>query len=166
MTLKTMKKQKKLAVRRRRECKTDYRKRKVLLKGNKPRLVVRKSNKYILLQIVESSKAQDKILFSVNSKELLNKGWPAEKSGSLKNLSASYLSGFLLGKKAKDLKGSVILDSGLIPSTKGSRVYAVVKGLSDAGVEIPFDEKVMFSEDEIAEKIGKDVFDKIKGGLE
>jgi large subunit ribosomal protein L18 len=161
-----MKKQKKLDVRRRRECKTDYRKRKVLLKGNKPRLVVRKSNKYILLQIVESSKAQDKILFSVNSKELLNKGWPAEKSGSLKNLSASYLSGFLLGKKAKDLKGSVILDSGLIPSTKGSRVYAVVKGLSDAGVEIPFDEKVMFSEDEIAEKIGKDVFDKIKGGLE
>ncbi|MBT4166307.1 50S ribosomal protein L18 [archaeon] len=158
-------KQKKLDVRRRRECKTDYRKRLVLLKGNKPRLVVRKSNKYILLQIVESSKAQDKVLFSVNSKELLSKGWPKDKEGSLKNLSAGYLAGFLLGKKAKDLKGSVILDSGLIPNTRGSRVYAVVKGLSDAGVEIPFDEKVMFSEEEIAEKIGKDVFEKVKGGL-
>ena len=158
-------KQKKLDVRRRRECKTDYRKRLVLLKGNKPRLVVRKSNKYILLQIVESSKAQDKVLFSVNSKELLSKGWPKDTEGSLKNLSPGYLAGFLLGKKAKDLKGSVILDSGLIPNTRGSRVYAVVKGLSDAGVEIPFDEKVMFSEEEIAEKIGKDVFEKVKGGL-
>ena len=162
-----MKKQKKLDKRRRRECKTDYRKRLVLLKSNLLRLVVRKSNRYLILQIVESKHAQDKVLYYVNSKELLNKGWPADKSSSLKNLSAAYLSGMLLGKKALEggLKGKVILDSGLIPNTKGSKVYAVVKGFSDAGVEIPFDEKVMFSEEEIAKKIGSDVFEKVKGGL-
>jgi len=158
---------KRLDKRRRQECKTDYRKRLVLLKSNLPRLVVRKSNRYLILQIVESKHAQDKVLYYVNSKELLAKGWPEDKSGSLKNLSAAYLSGMLLGKKVLDggLKGKVILDSGLIPNTKGSKVYAVVKGFSDAGVEIPFDEKVMFSEEEIAKKIGKDVFEKVKGGL-
>ena len=158
---------KKLNKRRRLECKTNYRKRLILLKSNLARLTVRKSNKYIILQIVKSEGAQDKVLYSVNSKELLNYGWPSEKSGSLKNLSAGYLSGMLLGKRAleKGFKGKIILDSGLIPNTKGSKVYAAVKGISDAGVKIPFDEKVMFSEEQIAEKIGEDIFKKIKGGL-
>ena len=158
---------KKLDKRRRRECKTDYRKRLVLLKGNLPRLVIRKSARYITLQIIQSSHAQDKVLYSVNTKDLLKNGWPAEKSGSLKNLSAAYLSGLLLGKRslADGFKGKVILDSGLIPNTKGSKIYAAVKGFADSGIEIPFDEKVMFSEEQIAEKIGKEVFDKVKGGI-
>ena len=63
-------KQTKLVKRRRREGRTNYTKRLILLKGNAPRLVVRKSNKYILLQIVESSHAQDKILISVSTKDL------------------------------------------------------------------------------------------------
>jgi large subunit ribosomal protein L18 len=160
-------KQRKLDKRRRRECKTNYNKRLILLKGIKPRLVVRKTNKYIIMQIVESLHAQDKILYSANTKDLLKQGWPEEKKGSLKSISAGYLGGLLLGKKALagGFKDKIILDSGLIPSTKGSRVYAVVKGVADSGVDIPYDEKVMFDEEKIAEKIGKDVFDKIKGGL-
>jgi len=158
-------KQKKLDKRRRQECKTNYNKRLILLKGNKLRLVVRKTNKYIILQIVDSLNAQDKVLYSANTLELLKKGWPEEKKGSLKNLSAAYLGGMLLGNKAKEIKKEVILDSGLIPSTKGSRVYAAVKGVSDSGIKINFDEKIMFDEDKIAEKIGKDVFDKVKESL-
>ena len=60
------KKQRKIDKRRRREHKTNYTKRLILLKGKVPRLVVRKTNKYIILQIIESSHAQDKVSYSVN----------------------------------------------------------------------------------------------------
>jgi len=157
-----MKRQKKLDKKRRKQSKTNYKKRLNLLKGNYPRLVVRKSNKYITIQIIKSKNAQDKVLYMVNSKELLKHGWPEDKSGSLKNLSASYLAGFLLGKKAKTLKQELILDSGLIPSTKGSRVYAAVKGVSDAGLKINFSKGIAPSQEKIE---NKEFFNKIKGGI-
>ena len=156
-----MKKQTKLDKRRRLEGKTNYTKRLILLKSSVPRLVVRKSARYITLQIIESKHEQDKIVKVVSSKDLLKKGWPAQKVGSLKSLGAVYLAGFMLGKKIGSDK-KVILDSGLIPNTKGSRVYAAVKGVSDAGVDIPYDEKVIPS----IERIEKDeFFNKVKEGL-
>ena len=139
----------KLDKQRRREHRTNYHKRLILLKGNIPRLVVRKSNRYITLQIVESIHAQDKILYSTNTKELVKHGWPEDKKGSLKSLSAAYLGGYLLGKKAKELKGKVILDSGLIPNTKGSKVFASLKGILDAGINVPHGEKILLSDDRI-----------------
>ena len=107
-----------LAKRRRREQKTNYSKRRRLLEGRKARIVVRKSNRYILLQFVESNYAQDKIIFSVSSKDLIEKGWPKDNEGSLKNLGASYLTGLLFGKIISKNPGA-ILDTGLIRSTKG-----------------------------------------------
>jgi len=47
--------------RRRKEHKTDYAKRIKLLKGGSPRVVFRKTNKYIISQYVKSKNAQDKI---------------------------------------------------------------------------------------------------------
>ena len=159
-----MKKQTKLDKRRRLENKTNYTKRLTLLKGNYLRLVVRKTNKYIILQIVESDDAKDKVLYSVNTRDLLKQGWPTDKSGSLKSLAASYLAGLLLGKKAKDkIKKSVILDSGLIPNTKGSRVYSVVKGISDSGINIKYDEKVMPTDEMIKGKY--EFFEKIQESI-
>jgi len=158
-----MKKQRKLDKRRRRECKTNYTKRLILLKGKVPRLVVRKTNKYIILQIVESSHAQDKVVYSVNTKELLKQSWPEAKKGSLKSVTASYLGGLLLGKKAKDLKQEIILDSGLISNTYSSRVYAAVKGVADSGIKIKFNEKVVPSEERI--KNNYEFFEKMKGEI-
>ena len=157
----------KLNKRRRTEYKTNYRKRIVLLKGNSPRLVIRKTNKYIMLQIVKSKRAQDSVIFSVNTKELLDYGWPEKKQGSLKSLSAAYLGGLLLGKKAKEIKERLILDTGLIPNTKGSRIYAAVKGAIDSGLKINCDEKVMPSKDRIESKKNElsEIFNKVKGGL-
>jgi large subunit ribosomal protein L18 len=148
----------KLDKKRRRQYKTNYSKRLALLKGNSPRLVIRKTNRYMIIQIVESKDAQDKIRYGVNTKELLKYGWSKEKSGSLKSLSASYLGGFLLGKKAKDIKGA-ILDMGLIPNTKGSRVYSAIKGASDAGLKINFDSKILPKEEAIKRNMPQ--FDKI-----
>jgi len=154
---------KRLDRRRRRENKTNYTKRLLLLKGNTPRLVVRKTNKYVLLQIVESKHAQDKIITVVSTKELLKYGWPNDKVGSLKSLAAAYLAGILIAKKAKE-KGikNVILDTGLIPSTKGSRIYAVVKGAIEGGLEVPHKDEVLPT-DEMINK--HDFIEKVKGAL-
>ena len=72
---------------------------------------------------------------------------------SFKNVPACYLTGLLLGKKAIDKKiKKVILDTGLIPSTKESKVYALVKGMIDVGIEVPCSEKVFPDEKRIAGK--------------
>jgi large subunit ribosomal protein L18 len=157
----------KLDKQRRIKNKTNYNKRLKLLKGNSPRLVIRKTNKYLTLQIIESKNAQDKMIVSVSTKDLLKSGWPKDKSGSLKSLSAAYLTGLLLGKKAGKLKDRVILDTGLIPNTKGSRIYAAVKGVADSGIEINYDEKVVPAIDRIEGKANKleDIFKKVKGAI-
>ena len=155
-----MKKQNKLDKKRKREGKTNYTKRLRLLQGGHSRLVIRKSARYITLQVVNSNKAQDNVLYTVSTKDLLSCGWPKEKQGSLKSLGAAYLTGFLLAKRMK--KGSLILDSGLIPHTKGSRLYAAVKGIADGGVTIPFDEAVVPDK----KRIEKDsFFNTVKGGI-
>jgi len=158
-----MKKQTKLVKKRRHQGKTNYNRRLVLLKGGCLRFVVRKSNKYLVMQIVESVHAQDKVLIGISTKELLKHGWPEDRQGSLKSLGAAYLGGLLLGRKAGEkIKGRVILDLGLIPNTKGSRVYAGVKGLRDSGVDISVNEEV-FPEDE---KINKyEFFDEVKNKI-
>ena len=154
----------KLDKRRRRECKTNYTRRLTLLKSSHPRLVVRKTNRYLIIQIIESKHAQDKVLFSVNTKDLLEHGWPKDKSGSLKSVTAGYLAGYLIGKKAKNISG-LILDLGLIPNTSGSRVYAVVKGVSDSGIKINFDHKIAPSKEKIEAKDKGIDFNKIKEKL-
>jgi large subunit ribosomal protein L18 len=120
-----------------------------LLKSNLPRIVIRKTNKYIIAQIVKSKEAQDFTKLSANSKELSKLGWKF----SLKNIPAAYLTGLLISKKALDKKiKKAILDSGLIPSTKESKVYAVLKGAIDGGLEIPYSEKILPDEKRISGK--------------
>jgi large subunit ribosomal protein L18 len=153
---------------RRRENITDYFARKKLLEGNVPRIVARKSNRYITVQLVESKEAQDKVILAANSKELVKFGWP--KKESIKNITASYLTGFLLGKKM--LKGKyekAILDIGMIRSTKGNKIYAVLKGVLDAGVNVPSSKDILPSEARIkGEHLNNDIktiFDKVKGAI-
>jgi large subunit ribosomal protein L18 len=155
----------KVQYRRRRESKTDYFARKKLLEGNMPRIVVRKTNRYVIAQLVESREAQDKTICLANSKELVKYGWPEKYS--IKNITACYLTGMLLGKKM--LNGEhkeAILDMGLIRSTKGNKIYAALKGVLDAGVSIPCSKEIFPSEARImGEHINKDIktiFEKVK----
>ena len=132
--------------RRRREGKTDYKKRLRLLLSKEPRLVVRKSLNYIRAQIIQFDKAGDKTLATANSKELKKLGWKF----ACDNLPAAYLTGLLIGKRTLKKKiNEVVLDSGLYPSVKGSRIYAMVKGALDAGLKVPYDEKISPSEERI-----------------
>ena len=158
----------KLDKRRRREFKTNYHKRLILLKGKSPRLVIRKTNNYLVLQIIESIHAQDKTIFIVTTKDLLELGWPKEKAGSLKSTTASYLAGYLIGKRSlSKIKDRVIVDTGLSPSTKGSRIYAAIKGAADAGIKINIDEKIIPSKERIEGKNNKleTIFNKVKGAI-
>ncbi|MEM2121570.1 MAG: 50S ribosomal protein L18 [Candidatus Woesearchaeota archaeon] len=120
---------KRVSYRRKREGKTDYNKRLKLLKSGKPRLVIRKTNKQILMQIIKFSEEGDRIIKSITSKELRKYGWQL----SLKNIPAAYLTGYLLAKKSK-INEELIVDIGL--QEKGNRLFAAVKGAVDAGLKI------------------------------
>nr|AJS12529.1 50S ribosomal protein L18P [uncultured archaeon] len=68
---------------RRLEAKTDYKARLELLKSGKPRLVIRKTSRYIIAQIVLSENAQDKVLKGFTSLSLVKKGLPKDKIGNI-----------------------------------------------------------------------------------
>jgi len=132
----------KIGKRRRREAKTDYAKRIRLLKSNSPRLVFRKTNKYLIAQYTISKEAKDEIKLGGNSKELLKFGWPKEFLGSLKSISAAYLLGVLMSKKIKEKKlEKPIVDFGMIKMIHKTKTYAFLKGLKDSGLDINCDDK-------------------------
>ena len=127
--------------RRRREGRTDYYLRRKLVISGLPRLVARKTLKHTITHIVIAQPEGDKTLVYAHSKELVQKyGW----LGGTGNLPAAYLTGLLVGHKA--LKAGIkkaILDIGLHRPTKGNRVFAVLKGAVDAGLEIPHGEEIL-----------------------
>ncbi len=135
--------------RRRREGKTNYRKRLSLLKSGKPRLVVRHSNRYFLVQLVQYGAEGDKVLFSVSSKNLSKYGWKYATG----NTPAAYLTGFLAGKTALARNvGGAVFDLGLVTPRAGFRYYAILKGAVDAGLSVPHDPEVFPSEDRLLGK--------------
>ena len=144
-----MRKNYSVGFRRKRNGKTDYRKRLTLLLANKPRLVVRKSINNILAQVVEYDEKGDKVIASSHSTELKKYGW--EKNYG--NLPAAYLVGLLIGSKSKK-KGvnDLILDIGFQKSMGGSRIYSLLKGCIDYGLNIPHSKEILPSEDRIKGK--------------
>jgi len=144
--------------RRRREGRTNYKRRLNLLKSGIPRLVVRKSLKHITSQIVQYSPKGDKVLATVNSKSLEKMGWPVKG-----NTPSAYLTGLLMGRKAAELNiKKVVLDMGMHPSIRGSRIYALIKGALDTGLEIPHSDDVLPADDEIYCKSIEEYAKKIK----
>jgi len=127
-----------VAYRRKREGRTDYKKRMKTLLGNKPRLVVRRSLKHISMQIIEFQPNGDKIVLSAHSRELAKHGWKA----STGNISAAYLTGLLLAKKATK-KIECVLDIGQYTSVKGSVLYAAALGAADGGLNVPFSKEII-----------------------
>lgn len=136
--------------RRRREGKTNYRTRRALILSKLPRLVVRLTMKHTTLQIVEAEAIGDKVIVAAHSRELMKTyGWLS--SGG--NVPSAYLTGFLCGLRAM-VEGveKVFLDVGLHIPSKGARIYAALKGVLDAGVEVPHSEDVLPDESRISGK--------------
>lgn len=126
--------------RRRREGKTDYRKRLNLLKGGKTRLVVRRTNTRTIVQFVDFGLTGDVVRAAATSTELKKFGWVSAHS----NTPSSYLAGLLAAKRA--VKAGVeeaVLDVGLSKPVKGGGLFAALKGALDGGVEIPHAQEVL-----------------------
>lgn len=126
--------------RRRREGKTNYYRRKRLLQSRESRFVVRKTNNRVIVQIIDAKVVGDTTIASAISSELGGFGW----SAGVANLPAAYLTGFLAGLRAK-ARGvdRALMDVGLHPPIRGSKLYAALKGALDAGLEVPHDPEVL-----------------------
>jgi len=116
---------------RRKSAKTNYKKRVASLKSGMRRVVVRKSNRAIFMQVIEYSKDGDKVLASASSRELDKMDWKPKC-----NMPTAYLTGLLLAKKVADKKTDYILDIGLYRPVKGSVVFAAAKGFKDGGANL------------------------------
>jgi large subunit ribosomal protein L18 len=156
--------------RRRREGKTNYRKRLELLRSGKTRIVIRNSLKNTNVQFIEYHEKGDKIIASVQSKELVKKyNW----NFSTSTTTAAYLTGLLAGKKAFD-KGikEGVLDIGRYVPVSGSKIFAALKGVLDSGIKCPHSNEKIPKDDRIFGKhlnkeimpIINDIKGKIIGG--
>lgn len=147
---------------RRRKGKTDYKKRLALLKSGCKRLVIRKTNKNITISLVETINGIDRTLKSMNSRKLSEFGWMCTK-----NTPTAYLLGYAFGKNLKT-KEKLIIDFGRQTAEKKCKLYAVVKGLIDAGANVNAATEVLPEEDrlkgkhieEYAKKLENEAFNK------
>ena len=121
-----------------------------MISSHLPRLIIRKSLKNIMVQLVEYAPAGDKVLISTSTKELQKHfGWTYAK----RNTPAAYFVGYLIGRKAqkKNIKKAVC-DTGLHTISKGSILFSCVKGAVDAGLDIPHSDALFPSQDRIQGK--------------
>ena len=152
----------KVSKRRRSENKTDYLKRLKLLKSEAPRIVFRRTNRYIIAQYVISIEAQDKVELGITSRKLKEYGWPEEFDGSLKSVTAAYLTGFLMGKEIiKKKMETPIVDFGMTRVLSQNKTFAFIKGLVDAGIKVKCPEEHFPDEERISGKHLREDFSKI-----
>lgn len=103
-----------------------------MLMGKKDFVTVSISNENTQVQVLQPKLTGDQVVASAHSRVLLKSGW----KGSRKNIPAAYLTGYLAGKKALHSGTTqAILYTGTRRYTQ--RVAAVLKGMIDAGLDIP-----------------------------
>jgi large subunit ribosomal protein L5e len=153
--------------RRRREGKTDYRARIRLITQDKNkystpkyRMIARKTNKDIIAQIAYATIQGDRIVTAAYAHELPRYGIKL----GLTNYAAAYATGLLLARRhltsiglASKYQGKVdadgadytvepsegprpfkaLLDVGLARTTTGARIFSVMKGALDGGINVP-----------------------------
>jgi large subunit ribosomal protein L18 len=135
--------------RRRRMGVTDYRARKRIITSSVPLLAVRVSSKNVSAQFIRPKAEGDQVISSAHSRNLATLGW----KGSSKSVPACYLLGLLAGKRAKEAGvEKAYLYNGLAPFVNGSRISAVVKGVKDAGVDVPMSDEAVPSAERLSGK--------------
>jgi large subunit ribosomal protein L18 len=126
--------------RRRREGRTNYYARGKLLLSSDPRMVVRKTNREIIIQLAVPESAGDRTLVAAYSRDLAGYGY----TGSRSNTPAAYLTGILFGARCRKAGyPSAVLDIGLARASPGARVFAALKGAVAAGLSVPHSTDVL-----------------------
>lgn len=150
-----------VAFRRKREGKTDYKKRLAMLKSRTTRAAIRRSNKNLLIQAIDFTPEGDKIITFAHTNELKKYGW----KGANGNTSAAYLCGILFAKKAQSKKvKKVIADIGMQTSVKQGTLYGAAKGIKDGGLEIEVSQEILPEEKRIKGKNSQN-FEEVKKKL-
>ncbi len=109
-----------------------------------PRMVVRKTNRHIICQLVTAELDGDRTFVAANSAELRKFGY----EGSLSNTPAAYLTGMLLAVKSLNAgHEGAVLDIGLHRARRGACVFAALKGAVEAGLNIPHGEEILPSDE-------------------
>ena len=134
--------------RRKREGKTNYRKRVKYISSGKTRIVIRPSNNNIKIQAINFSEKGDKVLSTVNATDLRKVGW----KGATGNLPSAFLTGLMFGNKIKSKLNEGIIDTGIRAVRKNTRLSAAIKGIIDAGLEVPCSEEIFPSEEKLSGK--------------
>jgi len=160
-------------------------------KYNSPkyRLVARFTNKDIIAQIVYSKINGDYVMAAAYSHELPKYGMPV----GLTNYAAAYATGLLLARRtlsklklADKYQGNTnvngedynvepidnaprpffaLLDVGLARTTTGQKVFAVLKGATDGGIEVPHSDSRFVGFDKEGNKLNAEILRKyIFGG--
>ncbi len=147
--------------RRRREGKTDYRKRKGIIVGKLPFVSIRISGKYIYSQIMKPTAKGDLTLCAASSRDLVKKfGW----KGSTKNLPGAYLTGYYLGQLAgKENVKEAVVYSGVGRFVHGSRIASVVNGARDAGLSVAVNDESLPEENRVKGQHIADFAKKLEG---
>ena len=124
--------------------KTNYKKRKIMLMSKRDFISVNVTNENTQVQILKPEISGDKVVASSHSRFLIKEGW----KGSRKNIPAAYLTGYSVGKKAlaKGVNNAIVY-SGTRKYTQ--RMAAAVKGIVDAGIKVPSDEETFPPEERI-----------------
>ena len=115
-----------------------------MLMGKRDFITVNITNENTQVQILTPGMTGDTVVASAHSRYLLEKGW----KGSRKSVPAAYLTGYLAGKKAigKGAKGAIMY-TGTRRFTQ--RMAAALKGIIDAGLEVPADSERFPAEERI-----------------
>jgi large subunit ribosomal protein L18 len=144
--------------RRKREGKTDYKKRIKYISSGKTRIVIRVSNNNIKVQAINFGENGDLVLGATNSLDLKKFGWKS----STNNLSSAYLTGFLFGNNLRSKISEGIIDAGLKTIRKNTKLSAVIKGIIDSGLKVPCSEEIFPLEEKINGKITSEYSKKLK----
>tara|TARA_Y100000310_G_C20671837_1_gene810728 strand:+ start:1979 stop:2521 length:543 start_codon:yes stop_codon:yes gene_type:complete len=149
-----------VGLKRKREGRTDYRKRMKYLKSPNPRLVIRTGLNSIRMQLIKFDPRGDRVISSIDSKELGKLGWKYHKG----NVPSAYLTGLIMGVKEQGKE--VVPDFGLKTPIKGSKLYAALKGVREGGLKINVDEKILPSDDQVSGKIIQEYSTKVDKKLQ
>lgn len=151
----------------------------------KYRLVVRFSNKNVLAQVTKASMGGDIVISSASSSELPRYGLKV----GLTNYSAAYCVGLLVARRTLQQLGldeiytgkeevdgedynveadeeserrpfTAVLDTGLVRTSTGARVFAVMKGACDGGMNVPHNEKRLAGYDADSKSLDDEVMRK------
>ncbi len=139
--------------RRRDRALTNYKRRIALIKGGVDRLVVRKTTRSVIVQVVRYEPDGDKIICSTDARELKKYGWETRC-----NIPTAYLSGLLTSKKLKEKELKMVFDIGIYKPMKNSVVFAAVKGCVDGGLKVA--SSIEFNEGRLSGKHISDFMEK------